>query len=782
MAFQTPEQPQTDGLVFPASDEPRQSLLEMGLTTSGGPDLAELREYLAARQRAEELAAAEAAASAEGTIARRSRFRRQPKRDDVPDPQLRPVTWAVALRSRRRDIEDALVHRGLIAHGYVFNAASDSPAVCGYKPPVRRTSRGGRVARLAPAAIDTNPRCSRCLLLLYGAALAGETDPGRWPAGDMPGSHLVEHEAPEPVAVDSDEYDQPIAAAEEYDEPTDSYEPYQQPLHLLPLAAAEAQVDYESATSYPAETELTQTTDYTQATDYAQTTDYTAEAAVEERVVIPIEDEWEEAEADIENGVAADYELEVADEEADDYTPAVAAMGIVDSERDPLNELLSEGVEDVLVVAVAGQTALIAGGIGRGADWAGTVLSLENEPLLLDALGAQHPLRQESHESQRVVGPFWSRSVALVPVSDTGCVVFSSSSTLLVSDESLRWAALGAAVRFEQPPLDAVLDDERELGIAVQRMMEGAQLASFEAALDHVLVTAASVLGCSIAAGVARMGRRLEMRSIDLDGADAPDPALVLGEGPLLASGDELSVEEMPVQSHGSPTVIARLRIPLSGPNVSGTLVLTHTHRRPRGFTTQDQRLAQAMAPAAALVLERAGFGEGMQALESHLRSAPSTDTLTGLANRAAWEEALGREAARLGRRGGVAAVAGFRLDGLARIDERQGPVARDDALRAAAELVRSLCRSSDIAARVSDDEFRVLLRDPGRQGGRRLATRMRRAIRAAQNESGQLPPVSLSWANAASQRQLLAANRLVAQRLRYRARLAEPARLGSGR
>jgi diguanylate cyclase (GGDEF)-like protein len=761
VAFQTPDQPQIDSPIVPGFDAPRRSLLEMGITTSEGPDLAELRDYLAARQRAEELAAAEAAASAETSIAKRGRFRRQAKLAEVPDPQLRPVTWAVALRSKRRDIEDALVHRGLIAHAYVFNAASDSPAVCGYKPPIRRAMRGGRVARLAPAAIDTNPRCSRCLLLLYGAALAGETDPGRWPASDMPGAHLVEEVAPEPVAVAAD------------DEARESYEPYQQPLHLLPLAVAEAVTDYEPAADYAAET------------DYAQAPDYSAEADVDTRVVIPIEDEWEVAEDESEPGVATGYELEVADEEteeAEDYAPAVAAMGIVDSEQDPLEELVSEGVEDVLVVAIAGRTALIAGGIGRGADWAGTVLSLENEPLLLDALASPHPLRQESHESQRIVGPFWSHSAALVPVSDTGCVVFSSSSTLLVSDEALRWAALGAAVRFEQPPVDAVLDDERELSIAVQRMMEGAQLASFEAALDHVLNTAAGVLGCSIAAGVARMGRRLAMRSIDLDGADALDPALVLGEGPLLASGEELSIEELPIHDHQSPAIIARLRVPLSGPNVSGTLVLTHTHRRPRGFTTQDQRLAQAMAPAAALVLERAGFGEGMQALESHLRSAPSTDTLTGLANRAAWEEALGREAARLGRRGGVAAVAGFRLDGLARIDERQGPVARDAALRAAAELVRSVCRSSDIAARVSDDEFRILLRDPGRQGGRRLATRMRRAVREAQDESGEMPPVSVSWANAASQRQLLAANRLVAQRLRYRARQAEPARLGSGR
>jgi diguanylate cyclase (GGDEF)-like protein len=294
------------------------------------------------------------------------------------------------------------------------------------------------------------------------------------------------------------------------------------------------------------------------------------------------------------------------------------------------------------------------------------------------------------------------------------------------------------------------------------------------------------MLGCAIAAGAARMGRRLVVRAVDLDDADQLDPGMLLGGGPLLSEQERISIEEslLPHSSPHLPGIVSRLRIPLHGEKIRGMLVLTHTVRRPRGFTTQDQRLAEAIAPAAVLVLERAGFGEGLRALESHMHTAPATDPLTGLANQAAWEQIVSSEAGRLDRAGGSVAVAALRIEGLGRLDERQGPLARDTALRQAAEMLRSISRSSDLAARVGEDEFRVLLRNPGTQGARRLVTRIRRAARSSQVSSGSsLPPLTISWANAGTRAQLLQASRLVGQRLRTRGRVKpEQARLTSGR
>jgi diguanylate cyclase (GGDEF)-like protein len=762
-------------------DAPRRPLLERGIALQAGPDLAELRRQVAVRQRREELAAAEAARASTSEVSR-WRLRRSGEREPLPDPQLRPVTWAVGCRRRRSDLEDAYAHRTLTAHAFVLNGASTAAAVCGYKPRVARVVGGAQMAQLAVAAFDVNPHCERCLVLLYQARWSSDTDPGAWPAVD---AAAVDAAAVDAAAVDA-------LGTSDVD--------YGAEAELETLTLAEAASDHddlleievradEASEDYPPVAENGQPSG-----NGHQPLGYASEEF--EVVAIPVGgDSYEQApanegtlDAHIEVGLDAEvelvgFELEPGSEleaglEAEDLsTEAISEL------RDPIESLVEEGVEDVLVIVAAGKTAVVAGGLGRGADWAGSVLDIESEPLLRRVWGSQHIVRRENPEPQRICGPFWSRAVALVPVSDFACVIFGSAHSLHQADELLHEAAVLAAERFEHLDANVTVADEREVGIAVQRITEAADL-SFEGALDHILNSTASVLGCAIGAGVARMGGRLALRSIDLDGADDVDPALLLGPGPLLIADRGPSVEDTVTSQPHAPSIVSRLRVPLNGTNVQGMLVLTHTARRPRGFTSQDLRLAEAIAPVAVLVLERAAFGEGLRALESHLDAAPATDRLTGLANEAAWEVALVSEADRLNRSGGSAAVAAVRLQGLQRIDERQGPLARDAALREAAELVRRISRSTDIAARVGDDEFRILLRDSGTHGGRRLATRIRRALRAAQaTPDRSVPPLTISWANGGSRNQLLQASRVVGQRVRNRSRVvAEHSRNGNGR
>ncbi len=833
----TPEPAPQGSRLIAAYDSPRRSLLDRGIALRAAPDMIGFRAYLAARQRAEEIAQAEAAIADGVRVGGRGLRRQKPA--EVPDPQLRPVTWAVPRRRNRPgykshevvgpfDIEDAHLHHGAEAHAFVVNADSASPAVCGFRPRMRSVPGGGRVAELAAASLETNRKCPRCLILLYQAALAGQSDMGSWPSADsvtaaeeMEAAERAAAEAADAEPVAAERYIEvpvraepedvvigPGSSSVEPDEtwaedavsedasadeaPTEDY----LPVESAPAAAGAVEEPLETAAAYGAEPYGTGAIEADadleavaeMAAEYGAPAPADVEAEPEpEPIALSADAAWapDGYAEDAEKGYADDEalagdEADLTVEEAQVAHFAGPQLTVIEGRADPLEAVMQTGIDDVLVVTASGRSALVAGGVGRGADWAGSVLDLDEEPVLRRAWSSGQIYHRDGHEPQRICGPYWARAAVLAPVSETVCVVFGASEPVDVPEQLLYDAGRFAAERFQRPTPDVALADEREISIALNRVMAGSDL-SFEGALDHVMTTTASVLGCSVAAGVARMGRRLAMRAIDLDGTDSFDPALLLGGGPMLTAEQGVSVEDGIAANGSLPAVVSRLRLPLRGSNVEGLLVVTHTARRPRGFTTQDHRLAQAIAPAAVLVLERAGFGEGLHALESHLRSAPATDPLTGLANKAAFDEALARESERLSRSGGAAAVAAFRIENLQRIDERQGPLARDAALRQAAELVRRLSRSTDLAARVGEDEFRVLVRDGGDGGARRLAVRIRRAAREAQVGQN-APPLSVSWATAQSPAQLLAAGRVVGRRLRSRTRTADHARVGSGR
>lgn len=92
------------------------------------------------------------------------------------------------------------------------------------------------------------------------------------------------------------------------------------------------------------------------------------------------------------------------------------------------------------------------------------------------------------------------------------------------------------------------------------------------------------------------------------------------------------------------------------------------------------------------------------------LRRQASTDALTGLLNRRAFDEALTQEVARASRYRRPFSVIMMDLDGLKAINDHHGHSAGDAALVAMARAIRASLRSSDSAYRVGGDEFVILL------------------------------------------------------------------------
>lgn len=111
------------------------------------------------------------------------------------------------------------------------------------------------------------------------------------------------------------------------------------------------------------------------------------------------------------------------------------------------------------------------------------------------------------------------------------------------------------------------------------------------------------------------------------------------------------------------------------------------------------------------------------------------TDGMTGLFNRRYFEEFIKKEAIRANRQNQKFTVIGLDLDHLKRINDKYGHNYGDIAIKAIAEVLKSSCRSIDIAARMGGEEFNVILPGVDSQGGLVFAERIRKTIESIQLE-----------------------------------------------
>ncbi len=116
-------------------------------------------------------------------------------------------------------------------------------------------------------------------------------------------------------------------------------------------------------------------------------------------------------------------------------------------------------------------------------------------------------------------------------------------------------------------------------------------------------------------------------------------------------------------------------------------------------------------------------------------------DALTGLANYRAFTETLESELRRVERTHRSFCLLLLDLDGLKRINDLQGHLAGNRALKRLAAVMREHCRSTDLAARYGGDEFALLLIDSVSGMAEQVAERISSCL---QNDR-QDPPLSVS-------------------------------------
>lgn len=114
------------------------------------------------------------------------------------------------------------------------------------------------------------------------------------------------------------------------------------------------------------------------------------------------------------------------------------------------------------------------------------------------------------------------------------------------------------------------------------------------------------------------------------------------------------------------------------------------------------------------------------------LRDLSTTDALTDLPNRRAFDQRLQHLLARQTRHGGIASLVVFDVDHFKRYNDALGHPAGDEALKAIATCLRTTTRRElDMPARIGGEEFGVLLEDAGADDAQAWAEAVRQAVEA---------------------------------------------------
>jgi diguanylate cyclase (GGDEF)-like protein len=127
--------------------------------------------------------------------------------------------------------------------------------------------------------------------------------------------------------------------------------------------------------------------------------------------------------------------------------------------------------------------------------------------------------------------------------------------------------------------------------------------------------------------------------------------------------------------------------------------------------------------------------------IAAEVRQLSLTDELTGLRNRRGFLLLAERELESARRRGGRCLLLYADLDYLKQANDRFGHAAGDAMIVDAAQLLRSLFRSTDVVARLGGDEFVVLASDY--TSSEEVLLRLHRALEAFRRNTGR--PLSLS-------------------------------------
>ena len=292
--------------------------------------------------------------------------------------------------------------------------------------------------------------------------------------------------------------------------------------------------------------------------------------------------------------------------------------------------------------------------------------------------------------------------------------------------------------RTEGERLDRIVDFLR--GLSRDRDPARVPESLAPAALDLVGGTGSAVTSWDGAGGevLARAG---------VDGPDRGD-AFTRGDGDLAHAGRvNVTVRRSPDGGGWPPLTTGgerwtrtppyRVVVPLVGPDgETGGLVAVWGDRPP---AEQGVVLLEALGPLLSLQLQRATD-------LVRFRDRATVDPLTGLPNRAVFDERLDEEQARFHRYRRPVSLLVIDLDRFKAVNDTYGHEAGDAVLREVASVVRRTVRDVDVPARYGGEEMVVLMPETMLRAAQDVAERIREAVAEAEIvHEGRAIPVTAS-------------------------------------
>lgn len=130
---------------------------------------------------------------------------------------------------------------------------------------------------------------------------------------------------------------------------------------------------------------------------------------------------------------------------------------------------------------------------------------------------------------------------------------------------------------------------------------------------------------------------------------------------------------------------------------------------------------------------------------EAELRFLADHDSLTGLLNRRCFRAKLDRYVSFSARYGGQGAVMIIDIDGLKQVNDKLGHQPGDNLIRRVADILRERVRTTDIVARLSGDEFAVLMPQTDTGGALQLGEDLRAQVAEGFPEESELGTATIS-------------------------------------
>lgn len=149
--------------------------------------------------------------------------------------------------------------------------------------------------------------------------------------------------------------------------------------------------------------------------------------------------------------------------------------------------------------------------------------------------------------------------------------------------------------------------------------------------------------------------------------------------------------------------------------------------RKGGGADPEVEAVLKKLAPEDRAVVQ--GALEQAEKTEAELRFLADHDSLTGLLNRRRFRTELDQYVSFTARYGGRGAVMVIDIDGLKEVNDKQGHQSGDRLIRRVADILRERVRATDLVARLSGDEFAVLMPQTDTAGALQLGEDLRAQV-----------------------------------------------------